>query len=125
MSKLTNIAALSLLAGLAACKTIPEPEPIPEPIIVEVPAPIQTCAPVSTLQMITIPAETKVQYAITLIDNPPYEPIESKTKRTIVVKPAQIFYADSEGREVLDICEKDIPIGPTGPGVGETIEEGG
>ncbi len=124
MSKRTTLLSITLIIGLSACKTVPEPEPIPEPIIVEVPAPIQTCAPVSTLQMVTIPAETKVQYAITLIDNPPYEPIESKTKRTIVVKPAQIFYVDSEGREVLDICEKNIPIGPTGPGVGEAIEDG-
>ena len=45
-------------------------------------------------------------------------------KRTIVVKPAQIFYVDSEGREVLDICE-DVTIGDTGPGVGEVIEGDG
>jgi len=120
MSKLTAILAITLLGSIAACTTVPEP--IPEPVIVDV-QPIQTCAPVSSLQQVIIPPETKVQYAITMIENPPYEPIESKTKRTIVVKPAQTFYVDSQGREVLDICEKDIIRGDTGPGIGETIEE--
>jgi len=123
MSKLTPILTIMLLGGLAGCTTVPEPEPIPEPIIVQAPAPVLTCAPVSSLQRVTIPAETKVQYYSTGIDNGEYADIESaRLSRTIVTKPAQIFYVDSQGREVLDICEKDIPIGPTGPGVGEVIE---
>lgn len=113
-----------MLAALAACTTVPEP--VPEPVVVLPPEPVQTCAPVSALTQVTIPAETKVQYAITMIDNPPYEPIENKVKRTVVVKPAQIFYVDSEGREVLDICDRDnIEIGDTGPSIGETIPEAG
>ena len=126
MSKQKTLLAATLLVGLSACTTVQEPEPIPEPVIVQAPAPVLTCAPVSTLQAVTIPAETKVQYYSTGIDNGEYADIESaRLSRTIVVKPAQIFYVDSEGREVLDICEKDIPLGPTGPGVGEIIEGDG
>ncbi|WP_154813698.1 hypothetical protein [Hellea balneolensis] len=122
MTRITLLLSAALMTSLAACTTVPEP--VPEPVVVIPPEPIQTCAPVSVLTKVTIPAETKVQYAITMIDNPPYEPIENKVKRTIVVKPAQIIYVDTEGREVLDICDKDaIEIGETGPGIGETISE--
>ncbi len=123
MTRITWLLSAAIMTGLAACTTVPEPEP--EPVIVIPPEPIQTCAPVSTLQKVTIPAETKVQYYSTGIDNGEYEDIESaRLKRTIVVKPAQIFYVDSAGKEVLDICEKgSIEIGETGPGVGEVIEE--
>lgn len=122
MTRITLILSAAVLTGLAACKTVPEP--IPEPVVVIPPEPIRTCAVVSALTKVVIPAETKVQYAITMIDNPPYEPIENKVKRTIVVKPAQIIYVDSEGREVIDICDKQtIEIGETGPGIGEEIPD--
>ena len=122
MTRTALLLSVAVMTGLAACETVPEPEP--EPVIVIPPEPIQTCAPVSALTKVVIPAETKVQYAITMIDNPPYEPIENKVKRTIVVKPAQIIYVDTEGREVLDICDKEnIEIGETGPGVGEEIPD--
>ena len=86
------------------------------------PEPVLTCAPISSLQKVTIPAETRVQYYSTGIDNGEYEDIESpQLKRTIVVKPAQVFYVNSEGREVLDICE-NVTVGPVGPGVGDVIE---
>ena len=122
MTRTALLLSVAVMTSLAACETVPEPEP--EPVIVIPPEPIQTCAPVSALTKVVIPAETKVQYAITMIDNPPYEPIENKVKRTIVVKPAQIIYVDTEGREVLDICDKEnIEIGETGPGVGEEIPD--
>ena len=122
MTRITLLLSAAILTGLSACTTVPEPEP---EVIVIPPEPIQTCAPVSTLQKVTIPAETKVQYYSTGIDNGEYADIESaQLKRTIVIKPAQVFYVDSENKEVLDICEKDsIEIGDTGPGVGEVIEE--
>jgi len=121
MTRTALLLSAALMTGLAACTTVPEPEP---EVIVIPPETIQTCAPISALTKVVIPAETKVQYAITMIDNPPYEPIENKVKRTIVVKPAQIIYVDTEGKEVLDICDKEtIEIGETGPGVGETISE--
>jgi len=124
MTHISKLMGLTMLAALAACTTVPEP--VPESVVVLPPEPVQTCAPVSALTQVIIPAETKVQYAITMIDNPPYEPIENKVKRTVVVKPAQIFYVDSEGREVLDICDRDnIEIGDTGPSIGETIPEAG
>lgn len=113
--------ALATVLALTACKTVPEPE---APVIVIPPKPVQTCAPVSALTRVVIPAETKTQTAITMIDNPPYEPIESRTTRIVVVKPAQVFYVDSEGKEVLDICDKGtIELGDTGPGVGAIIPE--
>ena len=118
MSKLTPIFAVALFGSIAACATAPEP--IPEPIVIEAPVPVLTCAPVSSLKAVTIPAETKVQYSTTSVDGREGPSI----KRTIVVKPAQIFYVDSEGREVLDICE-DVTIGDTGPGVGAVLEGDG
>ncbi len=114
---------LTLLVTLpvffAACETTPEPAP---EVVVITPKPIQTCAPVSALQQVIIPAETKIQFAITQIDNPPYEPIERKVKQVKVVKQAEIIYVDSEGKQVLDICES-VPRGPTGPGIGEIIPD--
>lgn len=115
-----------MIGALSACNTLPEPEP--DPVII-LPPPVQECVPISTLQKVVIPAETKTQIAITEIDNAPYEPIQMRTTRTIVVTPAKIIYVNSEGKEVLDICDKDtIELGETGPGVGEIIsteEEGG
>ncbi|MEP3890474.1 MAG: hypothetical protein ABJN69_08390 [Hellea sp.] len=123
MTRITLLLGAAILTGLAACTTVPEPEP--EPVIVIPPEPIQTCAPVATLTKVVIPAETKVQYYTTGIDNGEYDDIESATlQRTIITKPAQIFYVDSENKEVLDICEKDtVELGDTGPGVGEILEE--
>lgn len=114
-----SIMALFVPLALSACATAPEP--LPETIVIT-PEIVKTCAPVSALQRVVIPAETKVQYAITMIDNPPYDPIESKTKQTRIVKPAEIIYIDTNGRQVIDICEP-VKLGPTGPGVGEIIPE--
>ncbi len=123
MNRITLLLSVAVLTGLAACKTVPEP--VPEPVIVIPPEAFKTCAPVSTLQKVTVPAETKVQYYSTGIDNGEYGDIESaRLKRTIVVKPAQVFYVNSEGREILDICE-DVETGDVGPGPGEVIEGGG
>ena len=123
MSKLTPLLTLTLLGSLAACSTTPEP--LPEPVVVEVPPPVLTCAPVSTLQKVIIPAETKVQYYSTGIDNGQYEDIQSaQLKRTIVTKPAQVIYVNGEGRQILDICE-NVPIGDIGPGIGEVLEGDG
>ena len=122
MTRITFILSAAMLTGLAACSTVPEPEP--EPVIVTPPQPVLTCAPISSLQKVTVPAETKVQYYSTGIDNGEYGDIESaRLKRTIVIKPAQVFYVNSEGREVLDICE-NVVTGDVGPGVGEIIEGG-
>ena len=123
MTRTAMLLSAAIMTSVAACTTVPEP--IPEPVVVIPPEPIRTCAPVSSLQQVTIPAETKVQFYSTGIDNGEYDDIQSaQLKRTIVVKPAQVFYVDSEGREILDICEK-VQTGDVGPGAGEVIEGDG
>jgi hypothetical protein len=116
----TLFLSLTSAAILGACTTTPLPEA--PPVIIE-PEPIQTCVSISALQKVIIPAETQTRYATTMIDNAPYDPIETTVKQVRVVKPAQIIYIDSNNAEVLDICEKDIEIGETGPGIGEMLSE--
>lgn len=118
MKTIFNAAVFAATAvWVSACATTPKNQ---APLVIDTPAIVKTCAPVSALQRVVIPAETKVQYAITMIDNPPYEPIESKVKQTRIVKPAEIIYMNSDGRQVLDICEP-VQLGPVGPGVGELV----
>ncbi len=98
---------LGALIALSACKTTPEPEAETVEIQID---PVLTCTPISMLQKVVIPEETETYTAITMIDNPPYEPIERKETITRVVKEAQIIYVDSNGREVLDVCSDEIPV---------------
>lgn len=116
MRRITLIGLLTATT-LSACATS-QPE---APNVIIDTAPIQTCAPVATLQKVTIPAETKKQTAITMIDNPPYEPIETRVERQIVITPAQVLFVDGSGREVIDICETNIARGYVGPGPGAII----
>ena len=109
MTRFMSMTAIALAATLAACKTTPEPEIIEEPVAVIVPEPISTCTPISALERVVIPAETKIFYATTEIANPPYEPIKRTEKIEREIKPAEIIYVDSEGRQVLDLC--DLPAG--------------
>ena len=115
-----SIKNLSILPfiGLLSCETLPENQNVTNPNV----APMETCIAISELRKVELPAETKIQYAITIIDNPPYEPIENKVKREIVTKQASIYYQDSNGNKALDICDKEnIIIGGIGPEIGETI----
>ena len=110
--------SILLFIGLSACETVPENQNMTNPNV----APMETCIDISELRKVELPAETKIQYAITIIDNPPYEPIENKVKREIVTKQASIYYQDSNGNKALDICDKEnIIIGGIGPEIGETI----
>ena len=112
--------SILLFIGLSACETVPENQNMTNPNV----APMETCIDISELRKVELPAETKIQYAITIIDNPPYEPIENKVKREIVTKQASIYYEDSNGNKVLDICDKEnIIIGGIGPEIGETINK--
>lgn len=120
MTRYAFPATLVALTALSACAT---KAPVAPPVYIPPPV-VQTCTPTSQLTRIVIPAETKEQTAITEIANPPYDPIERRVKRTVIVKPAQVFYANNEGREVLDICEKDVEIGPIGPGPGTVVSQG-
>ncbi len=106
MTRFTALAAATLASILAACASTPEPEVIEEPVVVIVPEPISTCTPISALKRVVIPAETKVFYATTEIANPPYEPIQRTEKVEREIKPAEVIYVDSEGRQVLDLCDK-------------------
>lgn len=97
---------LILLAGtipLLACESTSYAPPI-----AITPQPIQTCIPVSALTRVDIPAQTQVYYAITQIENPPYDPIERKEKITRVIKEAETIFVDSEGQKITDICNPEI-----------------
>jgi len=100
---------LLLILGTAilvsACQTTPEPET--ESVVVD-PEPIETCTPISKLEKVTVPAKTETFTTIVLIDNPPYEPIERREQQERVIEEAYVIYVDSEGKEVLDICEQEL-----------------
>ena len=99
-------------ALLAACNTVPD-EPEAPPVEIAV-GPIETCTPMSALTRTVIPAKTEVFFAITMIDNPPYEPIERKERQERIVEPERVIFVNSEGREVTDICDPEInPSGMT------------
>ncbi len=89
--------------ALTACASAPEPTPPPPVTIVT--QPVDTCQSISTLRRVVVPEVTKKVIAITQIDNPPYEPIQRREEQTRVVSPEQVYYVDTEGREVTDICE--------------------
>lgn len=111
--RILTLTALGLLT-LAACNTLPDP--VAETIVVEIP-PMQTCTPISALTRVTIPAKTETYYAITEIENPPYEPIQNKQTMTRVIEEARTIFQDSEGKEITDICDMEInPNGMTSEG---------
>lgn len=120
MRRMTTLSIFAAFA-ITACQTT-QPE---APVVVIAPEPVQTCVSVATVQKVTIPAETRSQRACTLIDNGPYDPIESCTDRTIIVKSAQVMYVDNEGKEVIDLCEDNVQIGAVGPGEGSLVDENG
>lgn len=103
------IMILGAALTITACKTVPKVEPEPEQIEI-VTEPVRTCTPISAVERLVIPAETKTMTVITMIDNPPYDPIERREEVTREIKPAQTVYVDSEGREVLDICQDDLAV---------------
>jgi len=97
------------VAALAACSTVPDLGP--QPMVVNVPQ-MRTCTPMNALARVTIPEKTETYYAITEIENPPYEPIQNKQTMTRVIEEARTIFVNSEGREVTDIC--DMEINPNG-----------
>jgi len=106
LKKIPTAVILSALFALPACQTT-APAPQQQEVVI-VPEVVETCTPISALQTVVIPAETKVFYAITEIANPPYEPIQRKEKQVREIKPAETIYVDSQGKQVLDICDKPI-----------------
>ena len=105
MKRSYTLPALVISVVLAGCATSPEPEAGP---IVIAPVPVQTCTPISKLERVVIPAETETFYAITEIDNPPYEPITRKEEMTRVVKEEEVYYVNKDGEQVTDICEEQL-----------------
>lgn len=122
---LKGLSALAFAsATLTACAVIPEEEPVVEtPVVVEVP-PAPTCYEVSALQRVEIPAETKTVVGVSLIENPPYAPIEQRTEQEIITKQAEVFYVltdeeTGDQTEVTNFCSDDVEVGPVGPAAGE------
>ena len=120
--------AVFTATALSACLVVPEPveEPVIQaPVVVEIPqAPL--CYEVSALRRVEIPAVTKTVTGISLIENPPYDPIEQRTQQKIVVQQGEVYYAlvdpaTGNQREVTNLCDTTIPVGPIGPGPGEAI----
>jgi len=104
--KLVTLIMTASLSGVAltACETVPEPV---EVVQIEPPV-LKTCTEISALTRVEIPEETETFYAITEIENPPYEPIQRKEKQVRVIKESQIIFVDSQGRQVTDICDTVI-----------------
>ena len=126
----TSFQGLTALAfvtvTLSACATAPKvQEPVIQaPVVIVPPTPI--CYEVSALERREIPAETRTVVGISLIENPPYDPIEQRTEQKIVMKQAQVYYVlvDAETgnqKEVTNFCSADVQVGPVGPAPGEAI----
>lgn len=120
------ILASTASAVISGCMVVPEPvEPVVEAPVVEVPA-APLCYEVTALQMIEIPAETKTVVGISLIENPPYDPIEQRTSQEIVIKQAEVFYVVTDTEtgsqtEVTNFCDETVETGPVGPAPGEAL----
>jgi len=99
------ILASATILSLSACKSTPEP--IEEPVIEIKFDPIRNCYPIEILTKVDIPAVTETRTAIVLIDNPPNEPLERREQVEVVMEPARTAYINSEGQEVVDICEPE------------------
>ena len=112
---MTRFVSLSFAAAvavtLAACASTPEPV-VEEPVVVVVPEQVDTCTSISALTRVVIPAEVEVFYASTEIANPPYEPINRSEKIERVIKAEEVIYVDSEGRQVLDLCDAPEAVTP-------------
>ena len=101
-------AAAATLA-LAACNTLPD-EPVAPPVDIVV-APVDTCTPMSALTRQVIPAVTETFFAITEIENPPYEPIQRTEEQVRIIEPERVIFVNSQGVEVTDICDAEINPG--------------
>ena len=122
-----GLLAIGLMsAALSACASVPKEEPVVQaPVVVVVP-PTPTCFEVAALQRIEVPAETKTVVGISLIENPPYEPIEQRTESVFITKQAEVYYvttdpATGNQTEVTNFCSDDVVVGPVGPAEGSVV----
>jgi len=126
---LRGVSAVTLATiTLSACATapLPEPEPVVQAPVVVTPPPPPVCYEVAALQRVEIPAETKTVTGISLIENPPYEPIEQRTQQNIVIKQAEVFYVVTDTTtgnqtEVTNFCDPNVVTGLVGPAPGEAL----
>ena len=126
---LKGVTAVTLATiTLSACATapLPQPEPVVQAPVVVTPPPPPVCYEVAALQRVEIPAETKTVTGISLIENPPYEPIEQRTQQNIVIKQAEVFYVVTDTTtgnqtEVTNFCDPNVVTGPVGPAPGEAL----
>ena len=98
-----TVFALGTLLILTACASTPEP--VSSPVVINT-EPLRTCYPISELKRVVIPAETKTYTVVSLIENPPYDPIEREEQFTRVVQEEQVYYVDDTGAQVTDICDE-------------------
>ena len=114
-------------ATVSACAVVPLEEPVVQaPVVVQAPPP-PSCYEVAALQRVEVPAETKTVVGISLIENPPYEPIEQRTETQIITKQSQVFYVLTNQQtgnqtEVTNFCNPNVVVGPVGPAPGEILE---
>lgn len=120
------LSIFGLSTAITGCAVIPE-EPeivIEEPVAIVVPPVEPLCYELAELQRVEIPAETKTVYADSVIENPPYEPIEQRTEQRIIIKQAEVFYVKTDPQtgsqaEVTTFCDQTVQTGPIGPAPGE------
>jgi len=120
------LSIFGLSTAITGCAVIPE-EPeiiIEEPVAIVVPPVEPLCYEIAELQKVEVPAETKTVYAVSVIENPPYEPIEQRTEQRIVIKQAEVFYVKVDPEtgnqaEVTTFCDENVEVGPVGPAEGE------
>lgn len=122
ITAILSLTALTAGAILSGCAVVPEPEVETREIVVAPPEPV--CYDVTELKRIEIPAETKTVYGVSLIENPPYQPISQRTEQKIIVKQAEVSYVivnAETGTEtkVTDLCDSTIQTGRVGPATGE------
>lgn len=123
ITAILTLAALGVGATVSGCAVVPEPQEVEiEEVVIAPPVPV--CYEVAELQKVEVPAETKTVYGVSVIENPPYQPITQRTEQKIIVKQAEVFYVTvdpetGDQTEVTNFCDSNIKTGRVGPGEGE------
>lgn len=108
---------------MSACATTQAPAPVEEVVVVE-PLPMRTCSFESELTKVVVPAEYREGFTINTVESAPEYVTDPETGEVrevtttgpgvkkpfrTLVKEEEIFYVNSENREVTDICGPDTP----------------
>ncbi len=123
MSKIILVIGAAALT-LSACVTVQEPVPVKEIVVVK-PVPVRTCSFKSELTKVVVPAEYKEGFTINTVESAPEYITDPetgevrevttqgpgvKTPYKTLVKEEEVYYVNSEDREVTDICGDDVPL---------------